>query len=138
MSNIDPTALYQEVRWLFESEAGRAAVIRFMLDLYNRVGGPSDSVQAAQLASNEAQAGVTSLQASTASLEASQTSLTAQIASNDDDIADLQAKFDGAPAYSETNVTTDRAYDADSTTVEELADVLGTVIADLRAKGVLG
>lgn len=36
-----------------------------------------------------------------------------------------------------TNVTTDRAYDADLVTLFELADVLGTLIADLIAQGVL-
>ena len=41
-------------------------------------------------------------------------------------------------AYTETNVTTDRTYDANSTTVAELADVLGTLIADLRALGIVG
>lgn len=41
-------------------------------------------------------------------------------------------------AYTPTNVTTDRTYDANSTTVAELADVLGTVIADLQATGILG
>lgn len=33
--------------------------------------------------------------------------------------------------FSPTNVTTDRTYDADSTTTAELADVLGTLIQDL-------
>jgi hypothetical protein len=37
----------------------------------------------------------------------------------------------------QTNVTTDRAFDADSTSTAELADVLGTLIADLITKGVL-
>ena len=36
-----------------------------------------------------------------------------------------------------TNVTTDRTYDADATSTAELADVLGTLIADLRTKGIL-
>jgi hypothetical protein len=39
------------------------------------------------------------------------------------------------PSYTPTNVTTDRAYDADATTVDELADVLGTLISDLGAAG---
>lgn len=39
--------------------------------------------------------------------------------------------------YSATNVTTDRTYDADATTLNELADVVGTLIADLRAQGAL-
>ena len=41
-------------------------------------------------------------------------------------------------AYTPSNVTTDRSYDANSTTVDELADVLATVIADLQAVGLLG
>ena len=40
-------------------------------------------------------------------------------------------------AYTPTNVTTDRAYDANATTLDEVADVLGTVIADLQSLGLL-
>ena len=40
--------------------------------------------------------------------------------------------------YTVTNVTTDRALDADSTSTAELADVLGTLITDLRDRGVIG
>lgn len=36
-----------------------------------------------------------------------------------------------------SNVTTDRAYDANATSLDELADVLGTLITDLRTKGVV-
>ena len=36
-----------------------------------------------------------------------------------------------------TNVTPDRTYDADATSTAELADVLGTLVADLRQKGIL-
>lgn len=39
--------------------------------------------------------------------------------------------------YSVTNLTTDRAYNANSTTVAELADVLGTLIDDLRTIGMV-
>lgn len=42
-----------------------------------------------------------------------------------------------AASYTPTNVTTDRSYDADSTSVAELADVLGTLIADLQSYGLL-
>lgn len=42
-----------------------------------------------------------------------------------------------ASAYTVTNVTTDRAYDANSTTLDEVADVLGTLIADLKTYGLL-
>ena len=43
----------------------------------------------------------------------------------------------GSSAYTPTNVTPDRSYDANGTTVEELADVLGTLISDLQGKGIL-
>ncbi len=39
--------------------------------------------------------------------------------------------------YTPTNVTTDRAYDANATTIDELADVLGTLIADLKTGGII-
>jgi len=39
--------------------------------------------------------------------------------------------------YTPTNVVTDRAYDANSTTTAEIADVLGTLIADLQSSGIL-
>lgn len=41
------------------------------------------------------------------------------------------------PTYTVTNLVTDRAYDADTVTVAELADVVGTLIADLRAQGLV-
>jgi hypothetical protein len=44
---------------------------------------------------------------------------------------------DGPYAYTPTNVSTDRAFDANNTSIDELADVLGTVIADLKAYGLL-
>jgi hypothetical protein len=40
--------------------------------------------------------------------------------------------------YTPTNVTTDRAYDANATTLDEVADVLGTLIADLKSAGLIG
>jgi hypothetical protein len=43
----------------------------------------------------------------------------------------------GSSAYTPSNVTPDRSFDADATTLPELADVVGTVIADLQAKGIL-
>jgi hypothetical protein len=42
-----------------------------------------------------------------------------------------------ASAYTATNVTTDRAFDANATTLDELADVVGTLLADLKTAGVL-
>jgi hypothetical protein len=41
-------------------------------------------------------------------------------------------------AYTPTNVTTDRSFDANSTTLDEIADVLGTLIADLQTMGLVG
>jgi hypothetical protein len=43
-----------------------------------------------------------------------------------------------AQAYTPTNVTPDRSYDADTVLVAELADVVGTLIADLQAAGLIG
>ncbi len=42
-----------------------------------------------------------------------------------------------AAAYTLTNVTADRIYDANATTLDEVADVLGTLIADLQSYGLL-
>lgn len=41
-------------------------------------------------------------------------------------------------AYTPTNVTADRSFDANSTTLDEVADVLGTLIADLQRLGLVG
>jgi hypothetical protein len=41
------------------------------------------------------------------------------------------------PTYTASNVSTDRSYDANATTTDELADVLGTLINDLRERGYL-
>jgi len=40
------------------------------------------------------------------------------------------------PAYTITNDTTDRTYDANATTVEELADIVATLYRDLRVVGI--
>ena len=40
--------------------------------------------------------------------------------------------------YTPSNVTPDRSFDADTVAVDELADVVGTLIADLQAAGFLG
>ena len=37
--------------------------------------------------------------------------------------------------YAESNVTPDRTFDADTVAVAELADIVGTLITDLRAQG---
>ncbi len=44
---------------------------------------------------------------------------------------------DSTGAYVVTNVTPTRSFDASSTTVNELAMVLGTLIDDLKQKGIL-
>ena len=41
-------------------------------------------------------------------------------------------------AYSLSNVSADRTFDADSTTTAELADVVGTLISDLQDAGIIG
>jgi hypothetical protein len=41
-------------------------------------------------------------------------------------------------AYAPTNVTTDRSFNANSTTIDELADVIGTMISDLQSFGLYG
>lgn len=41
-------------------------------------------------------------------------------------------------SYTITNSLVDRAYDADATTLDEIADVLGTLIADLKLTGIVG
>ena len=50
----------------------------------------------------------------------------------------LVSSAPASPAYTPTNVATTRTFDADATTTDELADVLGTLIADLKARGALG
>ena len=40
-------------------------------------------------------------------------------------------------SYTTTNVTSDRSFDANTVTTAELADVVGTLISDLQAKGLL-
>ena len=41
-------------------------------------------------------------------------------------------------AYTPSNVSTDRVFNADATSIDELADVLGTLISDLQAIGLVG
>ena len=52
-------------------------------------------------------------------------------------ITDAVGSLLGSSTYTVTNVTPDRSYDANATTVDEVADVLGTLIADLKTKGIL-
>ena len=44
----------------------------------------------------------------------------------------------GSEAYTVTNDTPDREFDADATSTGELADVLGTLISDLQSKNIIG
>lgn len=39
--------------------------------------------------------------------------------------------------YTPSNVSADRSYDANATTLDEIADVLGTLIADLQTAGII-
>lgn len=41
-----------------------------------------------------------------------------------------------ADAYTPSNVTTTRSFDADTVTTAELADVVGTLIEDMKNRGV--
>ena len=47
-------------------------------------------------------------------------------------------KKPSSPRYKVSNVTLDRIYDADATSLNELADILGTLLKDLRDQGVIG
>jgi Pectate lyase superfamily protein len=50
----------------------------------------------------------------------------------------LARRLGGAQqTYSVSGVTTDRAFNANATSTDELADVLGTLISDLRARGLV-
>jgi hypothetical protein len=42
-----------------------------------------------------------------------------------------------AQTYTESNVTTTRTFDADTVTLAALADVVGTLVVDLRARGMV-
>ncbi len=41
-------------------------------------------------------------------------------------------------AYTPVNVTVDRSWDSDATTLDELSDVVGTLVADLQSLGLIG
>jgi hypothetical protein len=43
----------------------------------------------------------------------------------------------GRQTYTPSNVSADRSFDANATTLDELADVVGTIIADLQAVGLM-
>ena len=44
----------------------------------------------------------------------------------------------GKRLYQESNVTLDRTFDADTVLLAELADIVGTLIKDLREKKIVG
>jgi hypothetical protein len=57
----------------------------------------------------------------------------------------IQTQLDGKQAsittntgWTVSNVTTDKVMDANATSIDELADVLGTLITALKAQGILG
>lgn len=50
----------------------------------------------------------------------------------------IQTILDTTDAYTLSNVTTDRALDADSVTLAELADIVGTLVQDLKDRGIIG
>ncbi len=54
---------------------------------------------------------------------------------NATDTVDFKLKSQGT--YTPSNVTTDRSFDADTVLVAELADVVGTLIADLKLSGII-
>lgn len=51
--------------------------------------------------------------------------------------ADVISLYKVATGYSVASLTPDRSYDADSTTLDEIADVLGTLIEDLKLTGII-
>tara|TARA_R100001510_G_C7497384_1_gene102505 strand:- start:239 stop:487 length:249 start_codon:yes stop_codon:yes gene_type:complete len=51
-------------------------------------------------------------------------------------LAEINSSASTEP-FQVSNVTTDRVLDANSTTLAEVADVLGTLITDLKEKGVI-
>lgn len=52
-------------------------------------------------------------------------------------VKDLSDSVPAGEIYTITNLTTDRTFDADSTSTAELADILGTLITDLETKGIV-
>lgn len=64
---------------------------------------------------------------------------TQMVTADNDGILGVQAipNYATGETYTITNVTPDRSYDADATNINELADVLGALIDDLRSVGIL-
>jgi hypothetical protein len=73
----------------------------------------------------------------TAGIYANDVSGTVQMFAINESGVSTQLTFAAPETYSESNVVTDRTFDANSTTLDELADVLGTLIGDLRARGIV-
>jgi hypothetical protein len=70
--------------------------------------------------------------------KATENNLLARLAKIEDRLAQLeknQRQPLTPPTYAATNVSADRAFNADTVAIAELADVVGTMIADLRAQG---
>lgn len=55
----------------------------------------------------------------------------------DRELTDLR-RAAGKAKYDPTNVTTSRAFDASAATLAQTRDVLGTLIVDLKGRGVVG
>lgn len=63
---------------------------------------------------------------------------TARVRSDGTNIVAVGPMFPATPpTYTPTNVTPDRAFDADTVAVAELADIVGTLIADLKLTGAI-
>ena len=56
---------------------------------------------------------------------------------NFSDLADAVLASGEQPEYTVTNDTEDRTFNADDTTLAEVADILSTLIADLQTEGLL-
>ena len=52
-------------------------------------------------------------------------------------LTDVSALGAAQTGWAPTNVSADRVFDANATTLDEVADVLGTLIADLKVKGII-
>ena len=97
-------------------------------------GQPSTGTQAVIFADGTAPS---SLATNTAGVYADDVSGTVQMFAIDEAGATTRLTWGTPQTYVESNVTTDRTYDANATSLDELADVLGTLIGDLRARGVV-
>jgi hypothetical protein len=113
--------------------------------LERRVGGASttldnrDMIHSSKSADIPVDAGQFSLWMSDATDSGADGDLILRTKRGADDNQSTKILIKHAPeAYTVTNDVVDRAFDADSTSVAELADVLGTLINDLQNRGIVG